>query len=236
MARFKTDAGIKTIEGSFGKFTTIKNWAGEEIIKEKITKMTNPRTGGQTQQRGKLGFMGALAKLLVLVIAKKLTRKVVQTAKGPKGLSARNIFVQENIKNVFPLGTDESFDPELIEIGTEDLTNPAYNSVTIADDGEVGITFVNNSTTGNASADDVIIMTIIDSEGTAHYYDDYTRASGARTANPTTAAAAGEAYVFLMCVTSEEFDAADSVVSTCWTNRYGFVNSQVLCLGSVEIA
>lgn len=235
MAVFKPSTAIKTLQGSFGSVTTVKNWAGQEILKEKITQTTNVNSAGQVKQRGRLGFTSSLAKLFVLLIAKKINRQIKQTPKGPVAIYPRNIFVSENIDVIYGEGGVDDFTPSLIFIGAEDLTNPAFTAVTLGTDGVIDATITDNSTVGNASNTDVLCLCVIDADGIPHYYPDERRTGGTVELTPATEPVSGTAFFFALAITEAEFTAAGESVQTVFATKSEYVSSQIICLGSRAI-
>lgn len=89
---------IGKASGSVGNVTFL-SWRGINVLKSKPTSVANPRTPGQTLQRGKLTMIVMLYRAINNIVNIGYAARAIRQ-------SAYNAFVKSNIRNIFTVGSD----------------------------------------------------------------------------------------------------------------------------------
>jgi hypothetical protein len=140
--------------GFSGKVANIigGSWKGIAYMRSMPLSVANPRTAGQVAQRGKLGVLVTVAKVLLVDIIKPLNDRFA------KEMSGYNLFVMRNIT----FGESISWLYQNMKISEGNLTGFQNLGASAGTSTVIGFTWSNNSSVGNANASDRVFITVYD--------------------------------------------------------------------------
>lgn len=141
--------------GLSGKVANVvgSSWKGIAVLKSLPLNVANPRTAAQVTQRDKFAQCVAFAKGILTQIIKPLNDRFAS------GQSGFNLFIQRNIDFFDETGAASPDDIKL----SEGTVTPAENAAVAGDrsDNEIVVTWDDNTGTGDALADDVAYIVIV---------------------------------------------------------------------------
>jgi len=112
---------------------------GANVVKRKITNMTNPNTAGQVSQRLKFSAMTQLAKKMSVALSAGLSKAAV-------GMYPRNLFTRLNKSAFSESGGTVTTDWPALQIAKGPVAPLQFSGTpTIDSDGDVTLTTINNT-------------------------------------------------------------------------------------------